>query len=148
MQDDLVRQLEQGQRRNHQLQRTFCSPSQTAAGLRPLAVCSNPLLSASLPLKTWSFGNYLLLCIYSAPTAKGDPFLAGSKDQLISTWLIKGCFICLTHGFTSLPEMFLTVLGFEVYLTILSCSKIIWQSWHQWNLQWLIFDPGRKDLRS
>lgn len=144
----LVRQLMQGQSGDHQLQRTFRSPSQRAAGLRSLALCSSPLSSASLPQRTLAFGNYLLLRIYSAPTAKGTPFLVGSKDLLISTWLIKGCFICLTRGFTSLPAMFLPVLGFEVYLTVLSCSRIIWQSWHQWNLQWLIFDPGRKDLRA
>lgn len=68
---DLVRQLEQGRRRNHQLQRSSCSPSQTTAGLCPLAVCSNPLPLASLPQKTLVFWEIHTILHYSAPTAKG-----------------------------------------------------------------------------
>lgn len=78
-----------------------------------------------LHLKTpQSFGIYFSLGIYLASPAKGYPFLVGSEDQLVSTWLIKGSYICLACRSTSLPEMSLTEL--EVYLTALSWSKIMW----------------------
>lgn len=62
---DPVRHLEQRQRRAHQLQRTD-----------PADLCSLPAPAPpGLSQTPESFGNYCLLCIYLASTAKGYPSL-------------------------------------------------------------------------
>lgn len=127
-------------REGSELQGRHCWPVLTG--------CSSLLPLASWPQNSWVFWELLTSwCLFSIY----------SKRAPISCRLWGSAGICMIN------KRIFYLLGMWVFFfawnvsdctrSILDCTFLvkrlfIWQSWHQWNLRSLIFDPGRQDLRA